>query len=182
MNQATKPQILCEGSFVRLVRRGTWEWAERTNSSGVVVVVAVTEDGRLLLTEQYRTPLDARVVDLPAGLAGDVAGAEQEDLAEAARRELLEETGCRALDFQYLVEGPTSAGMTSEIVTMFLARDARRVGPGGGEGSERIQVHAVPLAEVRAWLEQRQKREVLIDPKIYAALYLLEHRGGIPAD
>jgi ADP-ribose pyrophosphatase len=109
MNQQSQRQILAEGTYVRLVREDRWEWAERTNNSGVVAIVAITEDAQIVLTEQYRRPLDARVLDLPMGLSGDVHGAEGEDMREAARRELLEETGYEAAGLELLGQGPTSA-------------------------------------------------------------------------
>jgi len=43
----------------------------------------------------------------------------------------------------FLAEGPSSAGLTDEVYAMFLARDVRRVGPGGGDAAEEIQVHLV---------------------------------------
>jgi len=96
---------LCEGKHLRLVARRQWEYVERTSASGIVAVLAVTDDPNLILTEQYRLPVDRRVIELPAGLAGDVAGAETEDLISAAQRELREETGHEAQRFDFLFEG-----------------------------------------------------------------------------
>jgi len=79
-------RVLCEGRFARLVAQNGWEWVERTNTSGAVVIVAVTPDRQLVLVEQYRIPLARRVVELPAGLAGDAADSRHEELAEAAHR------------------------------------------------------------------------------------------------
>ena len=164
-------EILGEGRFLRLRRRRGWEHVERTNAHGVVVVVAVTEGGSLLLVEQHRLPVDAPVIELPAGLAGDDPGADGEALAEAARRELLEETGYAAEAFELLTRGPSSAGLTSEVLTVFRARDARRVGPGGGVAGEAIVLHEVALGEVPAFLDARQAAGALVDPKVYAALW-----------
>ncbi len=171
MNAESQRQVLSEGSFVRLVRRNGWEWAERTNNSGVVAIVAITEDAQIVLTEQYRRPLDARVLDLPMGLAGDVQGAEDEDFRKAARRELLEETGYVADRLEFLLEGPTSAGMTNEMLTFFLAQDVRRVGDGGGDETEDIDVHVVALDQADAWLKRKRASGILLDPKIYAAIH-----------
>ncbi len=171
MNSESQRQILEEGSFVRLVRQNGWEWAERTNNTGVVAIIAVTGDSQLVLTEQYRRPLDARVLDLPMGLSGDVDGAESEDLSEAARRELLEETGYEADRMEFLLEGPTSAGLTNEMLTFFLARDARKVADGGGDETEEIEVHLVSLDAPNAWLKMKRDTGVLLDPKIYAAMH-----------
>lgn len=166
-----KRRILAEGRFVRMVKEGGWEWAERVRVAGVVAVAPVTPDNRLVLTEQYRRPVDARVIDLPAGLAGDVAGAEDEPLLVAARRELMEETGYESDRWELLTEGPTSPGMTNEMITFFLARNAQRTGSGGGDGSEDIEVHAVPLDTLHPWLEAKRAAGVLIDPKAYAGAY-----------
>ncbi len=171
MNPESERKILEEGSFVRLVRGDGWEWAERTNNSGVVAIIAITEDAQIVLTEQYRRPLDARVLDLPMGLSGDVHGAEDEDMREAARRELLEETGYVAERLEFLLEGPTSAGLTNELVTLFLARGARRVGDGGGDETEEIDVHVVSLDQADVWLKQKCAAGILLDPKIYAAMH-----------
>jgi len=166
--------VLGTGRFLRLVRENGWEWAERTNASGVVVVVAVTPQGRLLLVEQHRPPVGGAVIELPAGLAGDVAGQRDEALATAAVRELEEETGWRAEQMHRLTEGPVSAGLTSEVITLFRAADLRRVGPGGGDASEDITVHEIPLDTVDRWLAERSEAGVSCDPKIYAALYFLQ--------
>ncbi len=175
-NSPCQREILAEGNFVRLVRRAGWEWAERTNNSGVVAIVAITEEAEIVLTEQYRRPLDARVLDLPMGLAGDVRGAEGEEFREAAQRELLEETGYEADRLEFLLEGPTSAGMTNEAVTFFLAQSVRRVGDGGGDETEDIDVHVVSLDQADVWLKQKRAEGVLLDPKIYAAMHFAARR------
>ena len=168
-------QILGAGRFLRLVNAGGWEYAERVNASGVVAVVAVTEEREIILTEQHRPAVKKRVIDMPAGLAGDISGEETEALATAARRELLEETGYRARRMEFLMAGPPSAGMSSEMVTFFLAKDCRRVADGGGDDHEAIEVHVVPLKSVAAWLRKRAGKRRCIDPKVYAALYFAEH-------
>lgn len=162
---------MAEGRFLRTVAQDGWEWVERTNASGAVVIVAVTEGRELVLVEQYRIPLAARVIELPAGLVGDQSGQPHEDLAEAARRELLEETGYEAATLEYLTEGPSSAGLASEVFALYLARNARKIGLGGGDSSESIQVHTVPLDSAPQWLESRRKQGIMLDPKIYAGLY-----------
>src|SRR4051812_6198116 len=84
-------QTLADAKHIRLVRRGRWEFVTRKGVCGIVGIVAVTEDGKMILIEQERVPVNARVIEIPAGLAGDMAGHETEDLAVAAERELLEE-------------------------------------------------------------------------------------------
>lgn len=162
-------EVLCEGRFMRLVRRGHWEWAERTNARDAVVIVAVTDDGRLLLVEQHRIPVDARVIELPAGLVGDVD--RDASVLDTARRELIEETGYDAATFERLVHGPPSAGFGTETVTFVRARGLRKVSAGGGVEHESIVVHEVPLETAEAWLDAARERGALVDPKVYAGLY-----------
>ncbi len=175
MKLAMPRKVLVEGRFARLVAQDGWEWVERIRAFGAVVLVAITEDRRLVLVEQYRVPLGCRVVELPAGLVGDTAGNEHEDLAEAAQRELLEETGYAAGELKLLVQGPSSAGLSSEQYALLLARNVRRVASGGGDDSEDIQVHDVPLDKVEAWLDAKRCQDVMVDPKIFAGLYFAEH-------
>jgi ADP-ribose pyrophosphatase len=173
-------RILAEGRFLRVLSRSGWEWVERTNTSGAVVIAAITADRQLVLIEQFRIPLDRRVIELPAGLVGDTAESEEENFVEAARRELLEETGYQADKIEVLFDGPSSSGLANEVFTLVMARDVRKVGPGGGDASENIQVHLVPLDGIDAWLEQKRREGDMVSPKIYAALYFAgkKPKGG----
>jgi ADP-ribose pyrophosphatase len=166
-------RVLAQGRFLRFVEEDGWEFVERRAATGIAVIVAVTGEGRLLLVEQYRPPVRARVIELPAGLAGDEPGAAGEELAVAARRELLEETGYLAEELTELAAGPPSVGVSSEVVSFFRASGLRRAGPGGGMGSERIALHEVPLADAGDWLERRARAGLLVDPKVWSGLYLL---------
>lgn len=172
MNQNPKIR-LHTGKFLALVKEGRWEYADRTNATGAAIIVAVTEEQKLLLVEQFRIPVHARTIELPAGIIGDDPGSRDEPQAEAARRELIEETGFEAGRIKALTHGPSSSGLTSETVTLFLATQLRRVGEGGGVVHEDITVHEVPLAQVHNWLEAKAKSGVLVDPKVYAGLYFI---------
>lgn len=163
--------VLGTGRHLRLVRSGRWEYVERIDVIGIVALVAVTRQREIVLVEQDRPAVDARVVDLPAGLAGDVEG--EDSLEAAARRELEEETGFRAKRLEWLGEAPPSPGLCSEIVTFFRARDLERAGPGGGVDGERIEVHLVPLDGIDDWLAERHSAGVLIDLKLYAGLHFI---------
>ena len=90
-----------------------------------------------------------------------------------AQRELLEETGYEAGEWEELAGGPPSAGFSNEIMFFYGGKNLRKVGAGGGHGSERITVHEVPLEEVPGWLKKKEKEGVSIDPKVYAGLYFL---------
>jgi ADP-ribose pyrophosphatase len=169
-------EIIASGKFLRLVRRRRWEYADRINSSGAVVIVAVTDDRRIVLIQQYRLPLDREVIELPAGLAGDTPGGADESFAVAARRELLEETGYQCREMIELMTGPTSAGLSTEVVTLFRATGLTKVHAGGGTEHEQIEVHEVPLDEVLGWLRRKSDQGMLIDPKVYAGLYFAGHQ------
>jgi len=86
-------KILFEGKYRRLVCRDGWEYVERVQCGGVVVIIPVTGKGQVVLTEQYRIPLGKNVIEFPAGLRGDEAHNRDESLEDGAKRELLEETG-----------------------------------------------------------------------------------------
>lgn len=163
-------KIHYSGRFLGMRERDGWEYACRTNASGVVGMVAVTDDQELVLVEQYRTPVNSRVLELPAGLVGDT-GNSDEPFVLAAERELLEETGYRASSMEELLTCPSSSGLTDEMITIYYASGLQRVGPGGGDGNEDITVHLVKLSEAVEWLQVRKCEGILIDPKIYAGLF-----------
>ena len=79
-DEDAQPTTIASGRFIRLMRRGTWEYAERLGTTGAVIIIAVTDDRKLLLIEQPRPALGCPVIELPAGLA------EQGNDARLARR------------------------------------------------------------------------------------------------
>ena len=158
------------GRFLGLKEFDNWEYAFRTNASGVVVLVPVTDAGELVLVEQYRVPVRSRVMELPAGLVGD-DGDSEEDFTTAARRELIEETGYRADLLEELLTSPSTPGMAEEIITIYFASGLVRVGPGGGVANEDITVHHVPVATAPEWLAAQMAAGIMLDPKIYAGLF-----------
>ena len=168
------PKIaLSTGKFLSLVKEGRWEYVDRIGANGAAIIVAVTDGQKLLLVEQYRIPVHARTIELPAGIIGDEPGGCDESHAEAAKRELLEETGHSAERIETLTTGPASSGLTSEVVTLLRASGLKRVSAGGGVGHENITVHEVPLKEVHDWLAAKASAGLLIEPKVYAGLYFI---------
>ncbi len=79
------------GKWLVVQRRGRWEYVARVGAREAAVIVAVDDEGHVLLVDQYRVPLGRRVLELPAGLVDD-----GEDVETTAARELEEETGYRA--------------------------------------------------------------------------------------
>lgn len=176
----TEDVVLHEAHYLRLKRRGRWEFAERTNASSAVIIVAVTPDDHVLFVEQYRVPVEAASIEMPAGLVGDLG--HDEEVEVAARRELLEETGWQAERIEYLMAGPSSSGMSNEMIAFVRAHGLSQVHAGGGDESESITVHKVPRADVASWLHDKLQAGYSIDPKLYAGLYFLDRNpDGSPA-
>jgi len=175
------PKTVWEGKWLRMIQRGRWEYVERTNARGMaVIVVAVTPEGKLLFVEQTRIPMDGKTIEMPAGLVGDTDS--EESLLLAAQRELLEETGWQAGKLEWLLTGPSSAGMSTEQVAFVRATQLERVHAGGGDDSEDIVVHEVPVAEAPRWLAARIAEGYSLDAKLWAGLWLLERNpDGSPA-
>lgn len=171
MKGDSEKKLIAEGNFVNFVSRGAWEYAERRNATGIVVLIPVTAEHELILVEQFRPPVDAHVIELPAGLAGDLPGAANENLEMAADRELVEETGYRPGVLTLVACGPPSPGITDEVMHIFLATRLQKISDGGGDDSESITVHKIPLGDVQTWLEGRAAEGIMVDPKVFMGLY-----------
>ncbi|HMM67114.1 MAG TPA: NUDIX hydrolase [Dokdonella sp.] len=171
----TETVTLCNGTWLRLKRRGRWEYAERTNPGGGVMIIAVTAEDKVLFVEQYRPALECMTIEMPAGLVGDSPEHLAEDAVAAAHRELIEETGYQAARIDFIMAGPTSAGMSNEILAFVRARELTRVHAGGGDDTEDISLHEIPREQAAAWLVQKMADGYSVDPKMFAGMYFLEH-------
>jgi ADP-ribose pyrophosphatase len=150
---------------------GRWEYVRRANGVAAAVIVALTDAGELVLVEQFRAPLGAPCIELPAGLVGDeMAG---EDPLVSARRELQEETGFEAATWEDFGMFASSPGMLGEIFHLFRATGLVRTGPGGGHEGEGITPHIVALPEVPAFLDAARARGCILDTRLLIALPLL---------
>ena len=114
---------------------------------GAVGAVALDDDDRVVLVQQYRHPIGARLWELPAGLI-DVAG---ENLVDAAARELAEEADLAAEHWQLLVDVHPTPGSSNEVIRLFLARGLSPVPE--GERHERVGEEA-ELVTVRVDLDE----------------------------
>lgn len=169
-------RTLLEGNFLRFVlatyvdacgRERQWETFERVNCNGIVVVIPVTGEGETILTKQFRPPVNNYVIEFPAGLndKGDT-------LEEAARRELLEETGYHTKELTFLTEGPMSSGASGEILTAYLARNLEYKGLGKRDEAEDIEVIKVPVENLEEKLSALQAEGNFVDLKIYGLIEL----------
>ena len=174
-------ETLFEGRWLSLRKRGRWEYAERNNPNGAVIILAVTPADKVLFVEQYRVSILQNTIEMPAGLIGDLADQSDENALMAAQRELEEETGYRCRRVEFVHCGPSSSGMSTEMITFVRAWDLENVGPGGGDETENIVVHEVPRGEAGAWLFARAAEGYSIDPKLFAGLWFIEHMDPRPA-
>ena len=135
------------------------------------MIVALTPDGEIVLAEEFRPPMNAPVVSLPSGLIGD-EGPEEADRRRAPRaRRRRRATRRRALEL--LTRGPGSAGQSSEMITFFLAQPARaRPASRRRTTSGRSASTSFPSRSCRDWARAREAEGAVIDPKIWAGLYL----------
>lgn len=165
-------KVLGSGKWLKLVEREfvdnagktqTWEFATRPSETRTVCLIAVKRDGApsLVLVKQYRVPLSAWIVEFPAGLIDP-----GESPAEAALRELAEETGYIG---EVVSAGPftyNSPGMTDECVAC-----VRIVVTGRGEralsNDEVIEVLEIPLEGLLDTLRSLEAAGTRIDAKLW---------------
>jgi ADP-ribose pyrophosphatase len=162
-------QIRWEGRYIVAKTRGRWEYVGRNRNIQAAVILAV-DDGHVILVDQFRVPLGRPCIELPAGLIGDEAGAENEDAAVAAARELEEETGYRPGRVESLGEFHSSPGMVTEAYTLFRAHDLEKVSDGGGVDGEGITVHRIALTEIEHFLAAKRAEGYAIDTRMLLLL------------
>ncbi len=172
----TAPQrVRYRGRFLHFIDKAGWEYVRRCNCTAIAIITAVTDGGEVIFVEQFRPPVNRYVIEFPAGLINDREAGASESLKAGAKRELEEETGYRARRVKVLMQGPVSGGSSADLVTVLLAEGLKKVGPGGGDESEDIVTHKVPLAKVDDWLRAQTRRGRLLEPKIYTGLYFLKN-------
>jgi ADP-ribose pyrophosphatase len=172
-----KKKTLWEGKFLRSVlvsyvdgsgvTERDWEAVERVGCDGIVGIVPFTDEGEVVMIRQFRPPLNGPVIELPAGLCDP-----GESREEAARRELIEETGYAAGELRFLTEGPLSSGLSSELLTVFVATGLTYVGVGKRDETEHIEVLKTSLDELGSVLETLRGEGNYIDLKVYGLVEL----------
>lgn len=167
------------GDWLELRKSGKTEFVSRIWGSGIIEIVPfriIDGVNHIILIEQFRPAINSRCIELPAGVVGD-----HDDPNEApelaAQRELEEETGYRAGRIKFLAKGPGSAGMADEMMSFFYASDLEKINSGGGVGDENIVVHEVPTIEVDKWLATKIQSGIIVDPRVWAGMYLVRLHG-----
>jgi ADP-ribose pyrophosphatase len=155
------------GQFVVAKRRGRWEYAGRARNIRAAAILAL-DAGHVLLVEQYRVALGKFCLEFPAGLIGDET--EGEEALASAQRELEEETGYRAAQWEDLGEFYSSPGMLCESFTLVRATGLTKIGEGGGTEHEDIVVHRVPLGRITETIAEHRARGHGIDVRILLLL------------
>lgn len=177
----TDKKICWQGSFLRTIilkykdqfgNLRDWEAVERVNCNGVVAIIPVTTEEEVLLVRQFRPVVNNFVIEIPAGLndKGELS-------IDAAKRELIEETGYSSNDFILIARGPLSSGMSAEMMDVFVAKNAYLAPPHEKalyklDDSEEIEIIKTPLRRVYYTLEDCRKKGDLIDLKIYGFIEL----------
>ena len=131
---------------------------------GAVAILAILDDGRILLERQYRYPIAKVCMEIPAGKLDP-----NEDPLVCAQRELEEETGYSASKWSYVRRIHPVISYSTEFIDIYLA-EGLQPGKSRLDEEEFLDVFAAPLDEILAWVEQG----VITDVKTTIAIYWLD--------
>ncbi len=133
---------------------------------GAVAILAVLDDGRILLERQYRYPIAQAVIEIPAGKLNT-----GEDPLLCAQRELQEETGYTAKRWSKIRRIHPVISYSTEFIDIYLA-EGLSPGPARLDEEEFLDVFAAPLEELLNWVEMGK----ITDVKTIISTYWLERR------
>jgi ADP-ribose pyrophosphatase len=121
---------------------------------GAVAIVALLDDGRVLLERQYRYPIAKACIEIPAGKIDP-----GEDYLSCAKRELEEETGYTAKKWSYIRRIHPVISYSTELIDIYLAEDLI---PGNSklDDEEFLDVFAAPLEQLIKWVEEGEITDV----------------------
>ena len=156
-----------EQSYTNDKKVGTYEVIVRNNVSSIISVLPITQDNEIVLIRQFRIPLGQEVIEQPAGL-NDKPG---ESNINAAKRELLEETGYSSDELEYILTVPTSSGLTNELISCYVARNCQKVSHLLDlDSSESISVLTLPIETAFQYLVEEARKGNLVDSKVFMML------------
>ncbi|MCM3766487.1 NUDIX hydrolase [Neobacillus niacini] len=132
---------------------------------GAVAIIAVTNENKIIMVEQYRKALERAIVEIPAGKLE-----KGEEPASCARRELEEETGYECESLELLTSFYTSPGFADEIVHVFLAKGlTKKENSAALDEDEFVNLEELTLEEALQYVKEQK----IYDAKtIYAVQYL----------
>jgi 8-oxo-dGTP pyrophosphatase MutT (NUDIX family) len=139
--------------------------------AGFSVTFAITPKGEVVFTRQYKHGIGDFVFELPAGMLEP-----GEDAAACARRELEEETGFVAPQFEPVAEFTTDPTSSTGTFSLFIARNALPEGSVRPEATEQVETVLVPLDRV---LEQVRSRHVRAQSQVASIYTALDHLGKL---
>ncbi len=133
---------------------------------GAVAIMPILNDGRILLERQFRYPVDAAMIEIPAGKLDP-----DEDPLLCAQRELLEETGYSAKSWEFLGRIHPVISYATETIDIYLAKDLT-LGERSLDEGEFLDVFAATLDEMHAWIASGK----ITDVKTIISVYHLARR------
>ena len=137
---------------------------------GAVAIVAILDDGRVLMERQYRYPIAKACIEIPAGKLD-----EGEDHLLCAKRELEEETGYTATKWSYIRRIHPVISYSTELIDIYLA-EGLVPGKSHLDEEEFLDVFAAPLEQILAWIEEGE----ITDVKTTISAYWLDrYRRGL---
>lgn len=135
-----------------------------------VVVIGVTEDGKMPMIRQYRHGLREVLLEVPAGCVE-----QGETFEEAAKRELMEETGYQADSIEFLFKTAPNASCFTNYAWCYLARNVRKTGEQSLDATEEIAVELMEISEVKELLRTGGIVQAVHVAALYRALEILEN-------
>lgn len=139
-----------------------WEMIERVKCNGIACVVPITQDKKVVIIKQFRPAVGKFVIEFPSGLND-----KDEPLINVAKRELLEETGYKTDTLIEIAAGPVSSGLSSEVLTIFLAKDVYHNGSQELDDAEEIEVITVPMDRFNEELKGLISDDTYVDLKLF---------------
>jgi ADP-ribose pyrophosphatase len=136
---------------------------------GAVAIVALFEDGSILLERQFRYPHHKVFIEVPAGKLEP-----NEPHLQTAKRELLEETGYTADEWKHLTTIHTAIAYTNEAIDLFVARKLKKAGAAQLDAGEFVETLVVPFDQAIAMVKDGR----ITDAKTVAALLWVKTWGG----
>lgn len=147
---------------------GTQEiYREHVIAGDAAVILAIKDNGNVIMIQEPRTPIGKVILALPAGMIED-----GEDASKAAIRELEEETGYLATDIEFLREYHPSVGYSDEKIKIYLATNMKKTKQ-HLDDEEDINVIEVPLEELRKMLD---KNEIITASTTIAVMHYLLYK------